>query len=349
MKTIKNIDSTNQIFKYLNPKNNDILSEMKGQDIQELLYYLEEYYLLPRKTLGLNQNITFGLELEFERAKIPKIEKELIENKLAEKWILKNDLSLTDGGEINSPILTDTQNNWIELIKICNIIEKNAIIDRHCGGHIHIGQQAIGCQKQSWMNLINLWSTYENIIYRFVYGDYLNARYTIQKYASPIAKDLKMDNERIKRFEKDEELETEDIINMISHRRCQAVNFYNINTKKHRYVKDKKNTIEFRCPNGTLDPIIWQNNVNLFVKLLNYVKSPNYNNDIIEKRKNIYKDKYTDLYWYSEIYLEQSLELCDMIFTNNLDKIYFLKQYIKDFEVNNKGNAKAKTFTRKLF
>ncbi len=349
MKTIKNIDRTNQIFKYLNPTNNDILSEMKGQDIQELLYYLEEYYLLPRKTLGLNQNITFGLELEFEKAKIHRIEKELIENKLAEKWILKNDLSLTDGGEINSPILTDTQNNWIELIKICNIIEKNAIIDRHCGGHIHIGQQAIGCQKQSWMNLINLWATYENIIYRFVYGDYLNARYTIQKYASPMAKDLKMDNERIKRFEKYEELETEDIISMISHRRGQAVNFYNINTKKLRYVKDKKNTIEFRCPNGTLDPVIWQNNVNLFVKLLNYVKSSNYNNDIIEKRKNINGDKYTDLYWYSEIYLEQSLELCDMLFTNNLEKIYFLKQYIKDFKVSNKENTKAKTFTRKLF
>ena len=30
----------------------------------------------------------------------------------------------------------------------------------------------------------------------------------------------------------------------------------------------KNNTIEFRCPNGTLNPIIWQNNVNLFAHLL---------------------------------------------------------------------------------
>ena len=34
------------------------------------------------------------------------------------------------------------------------------------------------------------------------------------------------------------------------------------------------------------------------------------------------------------IYLEQAIELSDMIFDNNLDKIYFLKQYKDECVLN---------------
>ena len=46
---------------------------------------------------------------------------------------------------------------------------------------------------------------------------------------------------------------------------------------------------------------------------------------------NIIRKNY-QIYSYNQIYLEQALELCDMIFDNNLDKIYFLRQYLKSFE-----------------
>ena len=56
-----------------------------------------------------------------------------------------------------------------------------------------------------------------------------------------------------------------------------------------------------------------------------------------------------ELKWYDEIYLEQALELCDMLFTNNLDKVYFLKQYLKSFQVleKNYDYAKAPQLTKK--
>ena len=51
---------------------------------------------------------------------------------------------------------------------------------------------------------------------------------------------------------------------------------------------------------------------------------------------------------YNEIYIEQSLELCDMIFSNNLDKIYFLKQYLKQLKVcqNSEQYTKSPILTK---
>lgn len=82
--------------------------------------------------------------------------------------------------------------------------------------------------------------------------------------------------------------------------------------------------------------------------MLLYSKSTRYNDDIIQNRRNINEDKYSKLSWYGEIYLQQALELCDMLFTNNFDKVYFLRQYLKSFEIGNKELSKPKPFTKNL-
>ena len=50
---------------FLNFNSNDSLSNMKLCDKEELLNLLKEYKIELRKELNLNNNITFGLELEF--------------------------------------------------------------------------------------------------------------------------------------------------------------------------------------------------------------------------------------------------------------------------------------------
>ena len=55
----------------------------------------------------------------------------------------------------------------------------------------------------------------------------------------------------------------------------------------------------------------------------------------------------SNIYKYSRIYMEQAIELADMIFDNNLDKVYFLRQYIKDGSVSNKPLVKSREFTRR--
>lgn len=332
----------NPLFKYLPPSDNDNLSLMYGYNLQDLLVYLEDYYLELRNKLGFASYITFGAELEFENSLNKQIKDQLAQNNLNGLWLFKSDSSLTNGGEITSPILTDIKYKWRQLNNVCAIVAKNATINDNCGGHIHVGAQVLGSKTESWLNFIKLWSVYENIIYRFVYGEFLGARTYITKYASPLAKDFWEDYNELK---KSYYLEIKDILNTISHKRDQAINFYNVTDCNKEQTR---NTIEFRCPNGTLDPVIWQNNVNLLVKLLLYAKSPRYNDDIVNKRQRQNKDKYSNWHLYSEIYLDQALEFCDLIFTNNFDKVYFLRQYLKSLQVATEKQHRVVEFTRKL-
>ncbi len=333
----------NEIFHYLKPHDNDMLSKMKDKDLKQLLYYLDDYYLDLRDSLNLNNKITFGLELESEYACKDNIEQSLLELPTRKPWIAKEDGTLNNGIEINSPILKDNKKTWQELKEVCNILEKHSIIDTNCGGHIHIGTQILGNNTPAWLNFIKLWSVYENVIFRFSYGDYLTGRPEINTYAPPLASTLWKDYKKLKKYDL---LNMEDIIDRIFRSRHQAVNFSNVDNTNNINKIEENNTIEFRCPNGTLDPVIWQNNVNFFANLLSYSKSDQYNDDLIQKRRSINKTKYPNLN-YNNIYLPQSLELSDMLFDNNIDKIYFLRQYLKSFDTSNEVLCESKQFTKK--
>lgn len=332
------------IFQFINPNNNDKLSEMSGFDLQDLIILIDEYYIKLRNRLGFEQYITFGLELEFENAMRDRIDKQLSEAFPNGDWRTKHDGSLHNGAEINSPILRDNETTWKNLDKVCSIVEPLASIDKKSGGHIHIGTQTLGNNKDSWLNFIKMWSVYENIIYRFVYGDFLTARPSMFKYAEPMTKDFWKDYEQLK----SESASLDAIISRISHKRYQAVNFNNVSKGNYNKLCND-NTIEFRCPNGSLNSAIWQNNVNFFVKLLTYSRDTSFNDDLVQQRHQLNLDKYVGLKWYDEIYLEQALELCDMIFTNNFDKVYFLRQYLKSFQVCKKNTdyPKARSLTKK--
>lgn len=331
------------VFKFINPNSNDKLSEMSGVDLQDLIILIDDYYIKLRNRLGFDQCITFGLELEFENAMRDRIDRQLRETFPNGDWRTKHDGSLNNGAEIDSPILRDNEITWINLDKVCSIVEPLASIDKKSGGHIHIGTQTLGNNKESWLNFIKIWSVYENIIYRFVYGEFLTARPSMLEYAEPMAEAFWKSYDELK----NEDASLETIISRISHTRYQAVNFRNVSSGDYnRFCRN--NTIEFRCPNGSLDSVIWQNNVNFFVKLLIYSRNTSFNDDLVQQRRQLNLDKFVGLKWYDEIYLEQALELCDMIFRNNLDKVYFLRQYLKSFQVCKKNTdyPKARTITK---
>ncbi len=175
------------IFQLISQKGNDQLSHMSGKDLQYLLILMEPYYIQLRKQLNLNSNVTFGLELEFENAMKEKISKDLKETFPEREWFIKEDCTLDDGAEINSPILKDDISTWKNLETVCSIIKPVASIGGNSGGHIHIGTQVLGDKKDSWLNFFKLWAVYENIIFRFSYGDFLTARPNIVVYARPLA------------------------------------------------------------------------------------------------------------------------------------------------------------------
>ena len=71
---------------------------------------------------------------------------------------------------------------------------------------------------------IKLWSAYENIIYRFVYGDFLTARPSMNRYAKPMTKDFWKDYQKLKEYD---QLNIRDIHN--SNACCKYISPYQLN------------------------------------------------------------------------------------------------------------------------
>lgn len=325
-------------FDFVKSYNNDMFSKMENSDVKELLSYINSYYLDLRDKLELDINITFGVEIEFENARMSEIRKEFYELYYNYGWELVRDSSLIFGGEIISPILSDKKNVWKILKMFCEFISKYGSVGSKTGAHVHVGSHIFECTEDAWLNFIKLWSVYENVIYRFSYGEYLSHRDSIDIYASPCSKLL---------WDRYEELimngfDLYSIPSSIPSNKYNAVSFAYVLNEGFK----EGNTVEFRCANGTLNPVVWQNNINFFVSLMLYAKSRKFDDDLVTERHLLLGNKKRKLDDYNDIFIEQALELSDMIFDNNLDKVYFLRQYIKDYGRGIKPLQKAKKFTR---
>lgn len=323
---------------------NDFFSSMRGIDLQELLFQIENYDLEYRKSLNLPRSITFGTEIEYEN--VPKqIVDQLIKISL-KKWTSKNDRSLKSGGEVTSPIMTDNKKDWQELKTICDLLEENNADTRHnAAGHIHIGAKILDQEDiTGWRHFLKLYMIYEHVIFRFIYGDKLNGRKRINHYAPPIADKL---YKRLAHL--DEAIDIYDIQWILPRERFGSINFQNIDFDDYYHPFEEKDTIEFRSPNATTNPVIWQNNINTITKMLLTASKQIMDEEFLDYKLNHEFFPYKEHeYLYDEIVLKDALEFVDLVFDNNLDKSYFLRQYLKNFQ-NNYGLApgtKAKQFVR---
>ncbi len=343
------IENNTTIFDILNPTDNSILKDKSIIELINIRNQLKKYYLEPRETLKISKDITFGTEIEFEDSKRNLIEEELIKTFPTNNWKVVDDGSLNAGGEINSPILRDTKENWIDLNTVCSIVDKNAVVNENTSAHVHIGMQILGNNPKYWFNFAKLWMTYEYIITRFLFGEYNSARKDYIKYTAPISRDLIEDIEKLEKysnFRNAKEILTK--LNKTNEKR-RSVNFRHIGiTPLYNYDKEaNKNTIEFRSGNGTFDIVIWQNNINLLVKLLEYCKREDFDDKRIDKHLSEIRERNipSNLIKYSQIHINDAFEFADLIFTNNLDKVYFLRQYFKDMTVGSTPLTKSEEFT----
>ena len=328
----------NKVFDFIHPSGCDNIGEFNQKDLTHLWDLLDLYLIALRDNLGLSTTTTFGTELEFEQAKVTPILKELRQQNFS-NWKLVDDPSLIDckGAEVVSPILYDTSKNWQDLAQVCSIIRPNGVVGNYCAGHVNIGAHLLGSNVDKWMRFIKMWSIYERVIYRFSYGEYLTPPSNINEYAEPMAIDFMKCHKMLK----NRDATLDEIIHYGQNRKHQGVSLAKV---KNIDEFSLDNVIEFRCPNATLDPIIWQNNINFFVRLLEYCSSDRYDEDKIEQRRRIInRQGYNfngQLSYYNEIYIEDAIELCDLIFNNNLDKLNFLRQYTKSFAITNQNDKR---------
>ena len=322
-------------FKFLTLSGNDFLTQLKTPDIGAMINEMEDYFLTMRSSIELESSVTFGMEIEFEKAEYDESYKELKKLKrqgVDYRWGIKGDSTVATknieqkscGGEIVSPKLIDTPKTWVDLENVCLMLQRlKATAEHLAGGHIHFGAQILGNNHTYWVNMIKLWTVYERVIFRFSYGDKLGPRENVFHCAKPLANTfyrLLGDIER-----KDN---VSDILTLLSTSadKQSCVNLSNINYKSSLQYKK---TVEIRCPNSSVNPVVWQNNVNFFARLFLYCKSSDFDYDFIESRISAYNPWENTSERYSEIHLQEAMELCDLIFSSNLDKIYFLKQYLK--------------------
>lgn len=351
------------IFEYIKPFDNDNLSMYMDDGILDFIYFLNKYFLEYRDVLGFGSDICFGIEIEMDKFRGSVMEhwpfecglRELLGN---DRWIVKNDITLNWGREIESDILYNNIDCWKDIRMACDYASLYGEIDRTCAGHIHVGSQIFGNNILYWYRLFWLWKIYENVIYRFCYGEYLSYRDKILDYAKPCASFFE---ERLSVFKDRIGLcgMNEFLCGLIPEgmnidfMKKYGISFWHmLGDSEYNLFEDfsKFNrgcTIELRVPNGTLNEIVWQNNINFFVHLMLYCKSDRFDEDILNRRMREVVGIFSKIDEYNKIYLEQAMELCDMIFDNNIDKIYFLRQYIKSFEVVDKPFVLAKRYTIK--
>ena len=108
--------------------------------------------------------------------------------------------------------------------------------------------------------------------------------------------------------------------------------------------------MEVRCFNGSLDPVIVQNNINLIASILHAVLENRIDLDYLNleyqkysKRKINFDRPYeilngheciaynNELYSFNKVDLNKVMKFTDMVFIHERDKYMFLKQYFKLF------------------
>lgn len=320
--------NTMETKSYLDPFGNDKLSSLRGLNLQELIVQIENFYLSYRDSLGLRDEVSIGYEIEFEEYNKDKVT-EFLESENLTGWECKRDGSLRDGGETISPILHDRKEDWLQLKKVCEFLQKKgAITNDRTGGHIHVGVQAIGNEINAWKNLFYIYTAYEHVIFRFFYADKISPRTSIQKYAKPIGDFL---------YSKMEEIEvatrTGQLALILGNDRYRAMNFNNISFYSNLNEEGNKKTIEFRGFNGSTNEVVLQNNAMFLGNMLTTAKVGDYDKDFVKyklEHERVSSEKNFKLY--SEINIKDALEFADLVFNNNLDKVYFLRQYFKSFQ-----------------
>jgi len=160
---------------------NDPFVLLRGLDLQDLLIQTESYLLKYRDSLNLPANVLFGVEIEYEGVSKKHVDK-FIKKKL-DDWNSKKDGSLSFGGEITSPVMNDKMEYWKELKMICDYLTKKRADTLHnAGGHIHIGTCVLGADVEAWKQFLKLYTAYESVLFRFLYGDKISGRRKLFKY-----------------------------------------------------------------------------------------------------------------------------------------------------------------------
>lgn len=324
--------------------------------------------------LGLPNDFKFGIELEAYNVKING-KNGMYTGKSAEfinnsGWHMatKAEESLVGkgGAELVSPILKDTPEDWKSIYKICEHMKKfpgnkgaSVVADDKCGLHIHFDSNCLTQNPDRLKNFLRLYAESEELIYKMcneknspIRKNAINKNFKglnlisslwRNGMASPTGKKLlkQIKNGTLKlSYKKFGKLKMLASKYKLDERRYSGLNLTNIGNPK-------KNTIEFRMANGTLDPEVIKQNVFLYSSLINTAIE-------ITENPEKYKSSLSDFYK-TDLTEEQKAEnFLNLIIENEEDRSIYMERWrsVKDshvFQKNDKKGFAQNRFKREEF
>ncbi|MDF3003308.1 MAG: hypothetical protein K0Q48_3427, partial [Bacillota bacterium] len=222
-------------------------------------------------------NITFGIELEFAFGDSDAIASELYnlgicsspymheyhDSREPGKWVLECDDSVTEGGyggELISPVLTDTPETWRQIQIVCEVAKRHgAFVNEDTGGHVHIGaEESLDGKRQRWRRFFKTAVGFESVFHRLAGGE--QGRFRGGGYAlSAISQNREGLNTRLPDQGTISDFQAE--IGSLDLHRYRSINL-------ESFTSNKK-TIEFRAFNGTITPGVIQANVKYAAGVIN--------------------------------------------------------------------------------
>ena len=324
--------------------------------------------------LGLPDDFKFGIELEAFNVKT-KGKNGLYSGESAEfikskNWHMatRREESLVGegGAELVSPILRDTKEDWENISAMCEQIKKfpgkkgeNAVANSKCGLHVHFDSQCLSKDPNKMRNFLRLYAESEELLYKMcndkndplrkgaitkdLKGTHIVSALWRNGMAAPTGKKIlkQIENGTLKvSYKNFGKLRMLFSKYKLDERRYTGLNLTNIGNTK-------KNTIEFRMANGTLDPEVIKQNVFLYASLINTSIKMTENPEIYNDRlSNFYKTDVTEK--------EKAQNFLNLIMDDPTDKKIYMDRWesVKDSKVFQKNYRKGfsqNRFTREQF
>lgn len=327
--------------------------------------YKEKY-----EKLNLPDYMQFGIEIEAnnvktknglysgESAKFIKSKNWHMATKYEERLVGEG------GAELVSPILKDSENTWKDISEICDKIKefprkgKEVKADEKCGLHIHFDAECLREDKKSMRNFKHIYAEAEEIIYKMCNAENnplrkgainknfhgISAVSAIWRkgMAVPTGKKIlkKIEEGKLKvSYKKFGKLRTAVSKLKIDERRYSGLNLTNVGNMK-------KNTVEFRMANGTLNPEIIKQNVFLYASIIDISIK-------LTKEPEKYEKSLKKFLRHDVTEKEKAESFLDLIMEKDEDKKIYLNRWesVKDATVYSKNSKKgfATTFKREEF
>lgn len=326
------------------------------------------------EVLGLPENFRFGIELEAYNVKT-KGKNSLYTGESAKyikskNWHMagKNEEELVGkgGAELVSPILRDTEQDWKDISDICEQIKKfpgkkgdKVVADSKCGLHVHFDASCLAEDSNKMRNFLRLYAESEELLYKMCNdkndpirkgainknfkGIHIISTMWRNGMAAPTGKKIlkHIQNGTLKvSYKKFGKLRMFTSKYKMDERRYSGLNLTNIGNSK-------KNTIEFRMANGTLDPEVIKQNVFLYASLINTAIG-------MTEKPEQYQEKLSEFYKTDVDEQEKAQNFLNLIMESSEDRKIYMDRWesvkqAKVFQKNDRKGFAQDRFKREQF